>query len=150
MTHPPSDQGDFLLDPATATSIANRGLSLQLGTTTLSEMDAEATALEVQLRLFLGAGVPEDEEKAAEQRREVQALLSSVPGGTDVAVASWTRVRAMARALRRHIEQYTERNSSRGLQLSSDGRDAHLTADGWAGTRGRTTTPVTTGEGAAV
>ncbi|MFG2564741.1 hypothetical protein ACGFR6_04790 [Streptomyces sp. NPDC048567] len=150
MTHPPSEQSDLLLDPATATLIANRGLSLQLGTTTLPEMDAEATALEVQLRLFLGAGLPEEEEEADEQRREVQALLNSVPAGSDVAVASWTRVRAMARALRRHIEQYTKRNSCRSLQLSSNGRDAHLPADGSAGIRDRTTAPVTTGEGAAV
>ncbi|MGQ4487601.1 hypothetical protein ACN6LM_004808 [Streptomyces sp. SAS_281] len=148
MTHPPSNQTTVLLDPVTATVIANRALSRQLGTTTLSEMEVESAALEVQLRRFVGAGLPEDEEEADEQSRQVQSLIDSVPGETDFAFASWTRMRHLARALRRHVEQYAERNSSKSLKLLAEGRDAHLTADSLAATRGQTLAPVSTGEGA--
>ncbi|MGC4950110.1 hypothetical protein ACLQ2N_28410 [Streptomyces sp. DT224] len=151
MTHPPSDQANVpLVDPVTATLIANRALSRQLGTTTLSEIEAEATALEGQLRQFLGA-LPKDKEEADAQHRQVQSLLNSVPGGTDsdFAFASWNRVRDLARALRRHVEQYAERTSNESLKLPAEGRGAHVDADGSAATHGRFATPATTGEGAA-
>ncbi|WP_406454712.1 hypothetical protein OG782_25555 [Streptomyces sp. NBC_00876] len=93
-------------------------------------MRAQVELLVEQIKCFLEGGLPEDQEAADAQRREILPLLDEVPAGDDVAFRTWTRMRALGRVLRRHVAQYTNRRLGEDQEPRGVSREVPAAASG--------------------
>ncbi|MGZ2360699.1 hypothetical protein LRE75_29140 [Streptomyces sp. 372A] len=106
MTHTPNTEAPLTLEDAERLAkLADRALSLGLGTTTRSEIGAMIAPLMEGLNRVRWNGFPPEPAEANIQRAELDYLLT---GGRDqgcLVVQQFSYMRALARVLRRHVAQ---------------------------------------------
>lgn len=90
-------------DPDAVTRIVNSALSLQLGTTRRSEIEAQAAQLTELLAVFAATPLPEGDRVVRELLQDAVCLLETAPEPGALAFSVHSHMRALARVLRRLV-----------------------------------------------
>ncbi|MCW8217786.1 hypothetical protein [Streptomyces griseolus] len=85
------------------TRIVNSALSLQLGTTRRSEIEAQAAQLTELLAVFAATPLPEGDRVVRELRQDAVCLLETAPEPGALVFSVHSHMRALARVLRRLV-----------------------------------------------
>ncbi|KLJ01799.1 hypothetical protein [Streptomyces sp. KE1] len=105
MTHYPMDRPgrDQRVDISTATHLVRKTLSLQLGTTTRTEIQKRTADLEREIGRFARSSATGADTEGQLLRIEAASLMKTAPGEHALAFSAFTYMRNLAGVLRRVI-----------------------------------------------